>query len=123
MYQCHYLPHRPKHTPHWQWYAPSPAATLLGAKTQWPLLVRIEQQCTEVCRDRIEDLVFRGECLEEDRQLTLAEYLQQLDNPEPFGTSLLCIQLPLPLMFALNCILKKAMEQSTLPNYSLGMTG
>lgn len=100
------------------------AATLLGAKTQWPLLVRIEQQCTVVCRDRIEDLMFRGECLEEDRKLTLAEYLQQLDNPEPFGTSFTLHTIA--FAFAFNVCIKLYIEKSNGTVHIaklLGMTG
>jgi len=63
------------------------AATLLGSKTQWPQLIRMEQSSQEILRDNVlEEVVTKGHCAPGDLNITLGEYLGQLSNSEPVGT-------------------------------------
>jgi len=62
------------------------AATLLGAKTQWPQLIRIEKSTHEILGDKATARIQDGRCFPEDSHVTLHQYISQLDGAEPHGT-------------------------------------
>lgn len=61
------------------------AATLLGAKTQWPRMIRVEQMSQELLRDEVTKRVQRGDCFPEDIHVSMDQYIRQLEREEPAG--------------------------------------
>lgn len=62
------------------------AAILLGAKTQWPQITRVELMAQRLLRDEVTKRVEEGYCFPEDRKVSMDQYIEQLDRGEPSGT-------------------------------------
>ena len=63
------------------------AAILLGSKTQWPQIIRMEQASQELLRDcTLDQVVNNGQRSPEDQNITFDEYIHQLTHSDPVGT-------------------------------------